>query len=482
MSHHFPPGARAPVPARDLDGLAEAFVRLADHANVNTNQIFVVDGNVDAALLERSVARAVADIALLQTRPDPGQGVLRDAGSAPGQLLWREDFDGRCDVHDPALRRQLMAFSNRMRIDWRRRAPIQVLLVTGREGMTSCIYLSTHHGVADARSDCLLVQAIMYYYAQASGDAGPSAPPVLPFAPLQHIRPRWYSGAGRLRRWVDAAASVVGDCLRFDRGMRVGYRASRWERHAAHRDIGELDFFHSVLPAETEAQLKRVAKASGATINSVLFAALVRTLEQSQGRPGGVVRVTCAVSLRRLIEPAYDHSFRNYLVASNIRVAAGLPTRALLQAIGDAVQDARSERSLLKELGRIELLLPLLRAPMLANLALPLISRVQGSNACYSNPGVIEEDFSCFGTPRHRTLQYVGFGCLVPPYDFILYTPTVNGRMQLDLVYRRACFPDVEGAFVRVFQAALADILNEIVPAAAHPQGAAVKKPELEPS
>lgn len=481
MSPHISPGDRAPVAARDLDGLAEAFVRLADHANVNTNQIFVVDGNVDAALLERSIARAVANIALLQTRADPARGVVRDAGEAPGQLLWREDFDGRCDLHDPALRRQLMAFSHRMRIDWRRRAPIQVLLVTGRGGRTSCIYLSTHHAVADARSDCLLVQAIMYYYAQAGGDAGPP-PPGLPFDPLQQIRPRWYRAAGRLRRWADAAASVAADCLRFDRGMRVAYRGSRWERHAGQGDIGELDFFHSVLPAETEARLKRAAKASGATINSVLSAALVRTLEQSHGRPGGVVRVTCAVSLRRLIEPAYDHSFRNYLVASNIRVAAGLPTTALLRAIGDAVQNARSERSLLKELGRIELLLPLLRVPMLANLALPLISRVQGSNACYSNPGVIDEDFSCFGTPRHRTLQYVGFGCLVPPYDFILYTPTVNGRMQLDVVYRRACLHDVEGAFVRVFQAALADILDEIVPAATLPQGAAVPQPEMEPS
>jgi NRPS condensation-like uncharacterized protein len=471
-----------PPAAPRLDGLAEAFALLSSHTNVNTNQIFVVEGRVDAALLERSAARAVADIALLQTRADPGAGVLRGAAGAPGQLVWQEDYAGPCDLRDAAFRRQLMAFSNRMRLDWRERTPFQVLLVTGCGGATSCVYVNTHHGVADARSDCLLLQAIMHHYARESGAPARPAPPALPFEELQRIRPQWYRARGRVSRWWDGARSVLGDLLRAEQGMRVPYRGSRWERHAGRGDIGELDFFHSVLPAQTEARLKQAARASDATINSLLTAALVRTVEHSQGRRDGMVRITCAVSLRRLIEPKYDHSFRNYLVASSIRARAGLPTAALLASIQAGVQGARSERKLLTELGRIELLLPLLRPRLLTNLVLPLISRVQGSNVCYSNPGVIEEDFSCFATPRHRTLQYIGFGCLIPPYDFILYTPTVNGRMQLDLVYRRACFPDVEGAFVDVFRAGLERILDEIVPHGERPHGATLTQPEMEPS
>jgi len=469
----------APTPGRRLDGLSAAFARLAEHANVNTNQIFVVEGCIDAVLLDASVRRAVADIALLQVRADPDGGVLRPAAGAPGQLLWQENYDGRCDLQDPAFRAQLMAFSNRMRLDWRKRAPIQVLLVTGWGGATSAVYVSTHHGVADARSDCLLVQAIMYHYAQEDGGGQP-APCALPFDALQEIRPRWYSPVARLKRWCRGAASIAGDLLRAEQGMQVPYRASRWERHATRSDIAELDFFHSVLPLQTEARLKQAARASGATINSLLCAALVRTIEHSQGGRPGTVRLTCAVSLRRLIEPKYDHSFRNYLVGSCVRARAGLPTAALVRTIQAAVRRARSETSLLKELGRIELLLPLLRPRSLANLILPLISRAQGSNACYSNPGVIEEDFSCFGTPRHRTLQYIGFGCVVPPYDFILYTPTVNGRMQLDLVYRHACFPDVEQTFIQVFRAALERILAELVPDPGTPHAAAVTQPELE--
>ncbi|MFP5393601.1 MAG: hypothetical protein ACLGI6_18970 [Gammaproteobacteria bacterium] len=474
--------ATHPAPDRPLDALAEAFVHLAGHANVNTNQIFVVEGQIDAARLERSVARAVAGIALLQTRADPGAGLLRHAGAAPGQLVWRQDFDGPCDLHDPALRARLMAFSNAARIDWRERAPIQVLLITGKGGASSCVYVSTHHGVADARSDCLLVQAIMRHYAHDGAQAAEPSTPPLPFDAPQRIRPRWYHGAGRVRRWLDAAASVGADLLRRDRGLRVPYQGSRWERHAARADIAELDFFHSVFDAHTEAHLKAAARASGATLNSVLTAALVRTIEHTQreaGVTGGTVRVTCAVSLRRLIEPRYDYSFRNYLVASCMRTRAGQSTAALLRAIGQEVQEARAERRLLRELGRIELLLPLLRAPGLSSAVLRLISRVQGSNACYSNPGVIGEDFSCFGTAAHRTLQYIGFGCVVPPYDFILYTPTVNGRMQLDLVYRRACFPDARAGFIDVFQAELRAILDELAPAPRPPHASPATQPEL---
>jgi NRPS condensation-like uncharacterized protein len=482
MGRHLPSDAFAPVPARRLDALAEAFVRLADHANVNTNQIFVVEGRVDVARLERSVRRAVADIDLLQMRPVLAGNKLARPDAAPGQLVWQQDFDGRCDLQDPMFRRQLMAFSDRSRIDWRQRAPIQVLLVTGCGGATSCVYISTHHSVADARSDCLLTQAIMHYYAQECGERERPAPPALPFDELQRIRPRWYSTGAKLRRWLDAAASVAGDLLRRDHGVKVAQGGSRWERHAVRSDIAELDFFHSVFSPQIEARLKQASKTSGATINSILTAALVRTIEHSQGRPDGVVRVTCAVSLRRLIESKYDHSFRNYLVASGIRVRAGQSSARLLQAVQAGVQRARTERSLLKELGRIELLLLLLRPRWLAGLALPLINRSQGSNACYSNPGVIEEDFSFFGATHHRTLQYIGFGCVVPPYDFILYTPTVNGRMQLDLVYRRACFPDVKTTFIDVFHAALAHILEEIAPEAARPHGAASAQPELESS
>ncbi|MNW09654.1 hypothetical protein D3C71_2066990 [compost metagenome] len=50
----------------------------------------------------------------------------------------------------------------------------------------------------------------------------------------------------------------------------------------------------------------------------------------------------------------------------------------------------------------------------------------------------------------------------MPPYDFILYTPTVNGRMQLDLVYRRAAFNDIRQEFATPFLSALRHLLDEL--------------------
>ncbi|MBC8006656.1 MAG: hypothetical protein H7X76_01260 [Prolixibacteraceae bacterium] len=447
-----------------LDGLSEVFVHLAGHTNVNANQIFVVKGSIDVAALTRSVGKAVSAIPLLRTRAHTARGIQEQHGAAQDKLVWHRSFGAECDLSNSAFRDILMDFSNSRRIDWRVRAPIQVLLVTGLHGATSCVYVNSHHGVADARSDCLLWQILMRNYAQEMGHSGDSEAPLeLPFHSLQQIRPDWYSPLAKTKRWLGAGLSVALDMLRFDRGMMVPYRQSRWECDASNPDIGRLDFFHSMVPEVVEKRLKQAARAGGVTINTVLFSALVRTLETTKGASRATMRVTCAVSLRRLIDPSYDSTFRNYLVASNIRVTAGLATKKLLAHIQRSVQDARSERRILTELGRLELLLFLLRMRPLARIALSLINRTQGTNACYSNPGVIEEDFSCFGIPEHKTIQYTGFGCVIPPYDFILYTPTVNGRMQLDITYRRACFPNIKASFIDVFNSALANILDELL-------------------
>jgi len=467
-----------------LDCLSEIFIRMTGYVNVNTNQIFVVDGTIDRAALERSVARAIGSIPLLRSRPHEAIGTMEISSAAPGTLVWHRTFGGKCDLTDPAFRDLLMDFSHSMRIDWRMRSPIQVLLVSGLHGATSCIYLSTHHGVADARSDCLLLQTIMHYYAEEMGlPLEKKTLTELPYDCLPRISPHWYSPLGKAKRWLHALVSIAVDAINSDRGMAVPYQKSRWEATSRNPGIARLDFFHSVMPKETEKKLKRAAQAAGVTINSVLFGALVRTIEKANPPQGGKIRVTCAISLRRLIDPSYDHTFRNYLIASNIRVDTGLPAQRLVSHVQRSVQRARSERGILSALGRVELLLPYFRIRALtARIALPMLNRVQGTNACYSNPGVIEENFSYFGIPKHKTLQYTGFGCLVPPYDFILYTPTVNGRMQIDLVYRRTCFPNIQTSFVHIFNAALDHLLDELLPKTIEEQTISHPSFEMDPS
>lgn len=462
----------APGNARPLDALAEVFVHLGDLANVNTNQILIVSGRLDPLLLEQSVQRAAAQIPLLHTRPVDSALYEHDSSS----IRWVEhrEYLDDCDFSDPDFRHLLMDFSSARRLNWRDRPPLQLLLVTG--GQNSCVYLSSHHGVADARSDCLLLRSIIDHYACLSGVSGAFVfSSTLPFSPLTEIRPQWYRPLPRSLRWARALGSVAADLLRRDSGLQVGLRGQRWEGRAKDPAIGRLDFFQSLLPLDLERRLSAAARDNGVTVNTLLCATLARLMESSKGTSKGAgprrtLRITCAVSLRRLIDHSYDRSFRNYLVPSNIRLRVGQATPALVRSVHEAIDAARSERQIGTALGRLESLLPLLRPHLLRGLSRRLLNRCQGTNACYSNPGRIEEDFSSFGSPQHVTQSYVGFGCLVPPYDFILYTPTVNGRMQLDLVYRRAAFSDIRQEFVTPFLGALRQLLDEMaIPSAKLP-------------
>jgi NRPS condensation-like uncharacterized protein len=255
---------------------------------------------------------------------------------------------------------------------------------------------------------------------------------------------------------------VIADLVQRDIGLRVSLRGQRWETGSAPGKIGEMDFFQSEFPRPQHDHLVGAARKAGVTLNTILFAALARMLERASGRTRGTIRITCAVSLRRLIDSRYDRSFRNYLVPSKIRLRIGQSAPELVRSVHQAVDTARSERQLSIELGRLESLLTSLRSRAMHGFARTMINICQGTNICYSNPGNVEEDFSSFGSKQHPTQQFVEFGCVVPPYDCTFYTPTVNGRMQLDLVYRRAAFGDIRHDFIEPFLAALDQLVDEL--------------------
>ncbi|WP_226647048.1 hypothetical protein [Microbulbifer variabilis] len=444
-----------------IDAMAEFFVHLGELANVNTNQILIVSGQLLPEVMEQSVQRAVRQIPLLRTRPKGTH--LRGVDTTKNQWVHYREYSGPCDFNDLDFRRLLMDFSSAHRLQWRDRPPLQVLLVNGGNGHNSCVYLSSHHGVADARSDCLLLRAIIDHYAFLSGVAGAIEPSQsLPFAPLPKIRPDWFRPLERGRRWLRALASISVDLLRSDKSLPVKLKGQRWETETSDSAIGQLDFFQSLIPKGLEARLASTAKSNGVTINTLLSTALAQLVEKTGNYRSGTLRITCAVSLRRLIDKRYDHSFRNYLIPSPIRLRAGQTTRALVSSMHNAMARARSDQQVSTELARLETLMLILRLRPLHGLARRLLNQCLGTNACYSNPGRIEEDFSSFGSEKHKTQSYVGFGCLVPPYDFILYTPTVNGRMQLDLVYRRSAFRDIHEEFAAPFLDTLRSLLDEL--------------------
>jgi NRPS condensation-like uncharacterized protein len=444
-----------------VDALAGAFAALARHDNTNTNQIVTVLGDIDADLLAAAFTRAVRMFPLLLAGFPPRQNpaALEHGGH---EIPSVHEWDGACDVEDPAFRALLMTLNERNRIDWKRGRPCQLYLIRARDRRTSCVYLSSAHAVADARSDCLLLDRIMReYVARPQREDVELSGRAYGFSSLQKILPHWYGAGARLRRYARAFVSITRDFLRFD------LRLPR-NRDASVPDT-RLDFYRSVFDETTAGLIARAAKKAGVTINTVFVAVLVRLLETKNGnRRSGMIRLTCAISLRFTLEAQYMDTFRNYLVAVGMRFPAGLSTKDLLTRVQDDVRVARQPARLQLELGRLEWLELLLSVPVLYPLARFIVRRTQGTNVCFSNPGVISEDFSYFGSdkepPEARlpVSQYVGFGCLVEPYDFILYTPTVNGRLQLDAVYRRAAFTDFAAEFIEPYREQLIRLLGEL--------------------
>lgn len=455
LTPHARPGPARAAGAPVLGALSDIFLRLGEHYNTNSNQIVVVAGALDIARLTRAVHAAVADFPLLLQR-------LGNALPAwqPADFPVREvAFDGACDFAELRFRARLMALSDGARIDWRTRPPTQVFLVRGADAARCCVYLNSAHAAADAKSDCMLLRSIMRHYAH-DGQAPPPAS-AHAFAPLREFMPGWYRPLGRMGRLVRAMLDVAGDNLRRDRAMplpgsgRFGYAP----RNA------EADFCSTILPDALMASIGASARRHGVSINTFFCAALVRMLQQDGLAQAGMLRFSCVFSLRGLSTPARQQAFGNHVLTCAVRQAAGRDAVTLLRELHASIQRVR-QRRLQVELGRLELALPLMRLRPLQPITRRMMGRAQLTNVCYSNPGVIEEDFSCFGHPDHPVLQYTGLGCLVSPYDLMLYTTTVGGRTQLDALFRKSCFADPEAQLMAPLKAHIGELLAELADAA----------------
>lgn len=445
------------------DALTSTFAELVRVENTNTNQIVVVDGLLCAGQMAAAVECAASAFPLLRVCGNGtcgngvcGNGSIRSGAASPGLSL--HIWNGRCDLDDSSFRRMLMTLSRDNRLDWSRRRPFQVYLIQASNGLSSCLYLTSAHAVADARSDCLLLARIMREYARLSASNGSDTDPVglqraqiHGFASLQDILPSWYGGLARMRRFVSAGWSLAQDLLRPYEGMP--------RRRRANVPSAELDFFHSTMDAKLAASVASAALRTGVTLNTLFLAALVRLIEQHGTRM--TTRLTCALSLRHSLDRAYSESFRNYLLPVGVRTPRGLSDADLLDHLQSTMIAAREPAALQRELGRLECLAGSIAMPWLDPVTRFVIARSQGTNACLSNPGRIADDLSGFG-PSHPARQYTGFGCLVEPYDFVLYPPTVNGKLQLDVVFRRAAFTDIRQELVAPYCDELARLVHAI--------------------
>ena len=436
--------ARAP-----LDTLSRIFLALARHYNTNSNQILVVAGDLDLDRLRGAVGRAVQKFEHVLLRLDgSGQAWL------PADVPVREaHFDGACTLRDEAFRDLLMRLSDSHRIDWRHAPASQVFLLRSADRQTSCVYLNSAHAAADAASDCMLVEEIIAQYGQPR-----PVRPVAPYAPLQDVAPTWFGLGARVRRLMAAMWDIVCTNLSSDRGLRLP--ASGRYGYGPHE--ASARFHTDVLPADEAEGARAAARRAGVSLNTLFSAALIRVMAAGQARERGV-RLSIVVSLRSLLPAAgREDAFGNHVATCTIRKRAAADGAAsLVRDLHRQVQAVKTQRLPL-EVGRFELALPFLALTPLQPFVRRAMARAQITNVCYSNPGVLKQDFSYFGCANHPILEYTGLGCLVTPYDLMFYTTTVNGRTQLDALYRHCCVFDVAAELIRPFRASLRELVAEL--------------------
>jgi len=418
----------------------------ARYFDTTNSHAYLVAGIPELPTLHRALARALERFELLsENHAETALSVPVDESRIGGEL----SFD------NPALRAALMDYVADAATRSHHGQPLRLQLVTSSDSTHSCIHLTISHEIADVKSGNLFMAAVIDEYRKllAAGTATDDSPARrYPGQALSSIRPDWYYPSTVVTRRARAYVDIARRMLTTDRS------AVRFAPPA--KDASGNDFFHAVLPAELQEGVCRAARQADVTINTVFSAALVRYIAAHQARPEKRATYSFALSLRKVFGAAHDEGFRSYMVPCTLRLSDRADTHALLREV-DRRTHALRGGGLALELGRMENAVRLYRDGLPTAVVRWVMKRTQGTNIFYSNPGVIEEDFSSFGTPALPIHGSLAIGCLVHPYDLMFYTSTFGGRTQLDIVYRRNAFDDIVARFVTPFLSAVERIVAD---------------------
>jgi hypothetical protein len=441
-----------------LDPLQRIFVALENTVNVNTHQMVVLAGPLQLPRLRAAVARTVSEFDLCTSGVDGG-GVrlIAKRWSPQDAPLHHVPFSGPISFGNPGFRQSLMRLSQWHPLRWRRRPPVQFFYVSDESGAgPSAVMLNSHHGLADAKADTLLLERLLQNYGAASDRPTPIRPevPALRNVPgLYREIQRRRGSRGRLAELADVAREIARDLL---------VRCTGFGRRGAQDASDEMDFVYREMSAETEARVRAIAQHTQHTINTVITAALHMVLRRSRPESAKPIKILCPVSLRPMIGDEYRETFHNLMVPCSLTLAARYESSgALLSAIAERVSEIKRGK-IFSFASRLAALQPI--AALAGNSAiLPrLLELFQGSNACYSNPGVVSEQLDSFGASGPAVLQYAAFGCVIPPYDFILYTPQFRDRLHMNAIFRRKALADVEADLIAPLEAAVAELASEL--------------------
>lgn len=403
---------------------------------ITNSHMSIVHGDVDRELLARALQRIVPRFELLRDLCPTAEGLVSAIRSEHPIAFDNEGF--RRDLMDGVVAAEPGGLV---------RTPLRLLIVHAVDHSRTCVHLGISHDVADVKSGNIVLARLMEEYEQLRAGAAEDgeAMPTYEHHPLPRLKPAWYRGAAGLLRFGRVQLAIGKRMMaRHRTQVHFGYHL----RPASQKGQAvDNDFCHLVLPSALQSGIRAAAQRYGVTVNTLFSAALVRYIGQHQKRKSPLAVYTIAVSLRKLLGESFAESFRSFMIDCTLRIPHTGDTQTLLKTIEAEIATARGDRLEL-ELGRMESAITLFRNPLPKGLVHWVMKRTQGTNVFYSNPGIVEEDFSAFGRNGLPIGEVVIFGCLVPPYDLMFLTPTLNGEIQIDVVYRKSCFPDIQSQFV----------------------------------
>jgi NRPS condensation-like uncharacterized protein len=460
---HEPTLALAPLGTREeLDPLAELFIHTTRRGvNSNAMQIIVTQFAMKHGLMAKAIRQTVPQFPILLSRPEVRKGTIVLDAWKPDDIRFDEvTFEGRIGFDQPAFRKFLTNLSKDHSVDWLTAPPVRFWLVQSAvEPDRSCFLMTAAHATADAKSDSMLLETLLRTYGALDGGAEqwtPEAPRDHSFRGVSLVLPPPKSRSG-LRLWnvtKDAIKEVLDNTL----GLRSASKAVR--KHKAR----EADFYREVLPEDMQASIHTLSRTSGHTLNTLFTAALVRAMEHELPvKPGKHQRVKTIVpiSMRNMATPAFSEHYRNFMLPCRLTYRVGGSSRELLDDIAKQIAEVKRGGRVHLEIKKLKLMCTLLHTPLLHRLGLKLLDGFQQTSVAYSNPGVIDEDFRTCGRSDLPVEDYIGFGCALPPLDFILYTPKLHQRLEINAVYYPDAFTDFRAQIIDGVKRALRDMFQE---------------------
>lgn len=248
--------------------------------------------------------------------------------------------------------------------------------------------------------------------------------------------------------------------LRYDTAVRFfPLQASR--RNGRQTPALNIDFHYGPLDENHDRMIREIAEATGYSINTVICAGLYRALRPSDMVNTKKTRIVFTVSLRDCVQPEYRDSFQNLMITAGMNLEAQYEdTTDLLNDISSRVDGIRSGGVFTLYEGW-NVINRIAKIPFFRRFLPKLLKFLTGTSICYSNPGRISEQLSEFGDSKHPVLEYIGFGSLIPPYELILYSPEVNGRLFLNAIYRSDSIEDIDSEIIGPLKSSLKEMAAE---------------------